>query len=86
MNRRSFLRRLAAVGAAMGLAPALIERVGWRAVPVSAVQDDEQIRDIINATLRDLGEVKWTDVSSSLQSRVAMKKLLTTKRIKFDQG
>lgn len=86
MDRRSFLQRLASVAASLAVAPAAIAELvqAWEARPIPAVLDDNVIGDLVRATLRDLGQVKWTDICGDPQRHVALSKLLKSKRISFN--
>lgn len=52
---------------------------------MAALQADD-VGDLIKATLRDLGELKWTDNALPLQDYVAMRSLLKKERVVFDGG
>ena len=46
----------------------------------------EQIIDLVATTQRDLGKMKWTDMSSDLQEHVAMSKIMNKKKVGFQSG
>jgi hypothetical protein len=49
------------------------------------VQADD-IADLVVATQRDLGEMRWTDIATDLQDYVAMTSLLRNERTTFNSG
>lgn len=45
-----------------------------------------QLADLLTTTLKELGEMKWTDISSDLQKHVAMRNLMRKNRVVLDSG
>lgn len=45
-----------------------------------------QLSDLVQTTLRDLGEMRFTDISSNLQDHTAMRNLLRKNRVSFQSG
>lgn len=45
-----------------------------------------QLADLVTNTLRDLGEMRFTDISSNLQDHTAMRNLLRKNRVSFESG
>jgi hypothetical protein len=50
-----------------------------------ALQADQDL-DLITITLRDLGELKWTDIVSSLQEHVFLSRILKKEKVGFHAG
>ena len=46
----------------------------------------EDIVDIVNSTLRDLGRFKITEITTDLQEHIAMSQLMRKSRVNFDSG
>ena len=46
----------------------------------------DDIADLIKTTQRDLGRMKWTDISYSLQEYVALPMLLQREKVSFQSG
>jgi hypothetical protein len=45
-----------------------------------------QLGDLVTTTLRDLGEMRFTEIASSLQRHTAMRNLLKKNRVQFESG
>lgn len=45
-----------------------------------------QLGDLVNATLRDLGEMRFTEIATDLQRHTAMRNLLKRNRIQLESG
>jgi hypothetical protein len=50
-----------------------------------ALQADN-IADLIIATQKELGRMKWTEITTDLQEHIAMPKLLRQEKVEFDSG
>ena len=46
----------------------------------------EQIADLVTTTQRELGKLRWTDMTGDLQEYVAMPKLLKKEKVQFQSG
>lgn len=46
----------------------------------------DDVTDIVNSTLRDLGRAKITDITSDLQEHIAMNQLMRKNRVNFQSG
>lgn len=44
------------------------------------------IADLVALTLKDLGKMKWTDIASTLQEHVAMRRLIKKEKVGFSSG
>jgi hypothetical protein len=44
------------------------------------------IADLVVSTLKELGRLKWTDMTGDLQEYVAMPNILKKERVQFDDG
>lgn len=45
-----------------------------------------QVADLVTTTLKELGEMRFTDISSNLQDHTAMRNLLRRNRVSFESG
>ena len=55
------------------------------AITPNAIQTP-QLGDLINSTLRDLGEMRFTEITTDLQDHTAMRNLLKKNRIQLESG
>lgn len=46
----------------------------------------EQIADLVTSTLKELGRMKWSDISTDLQKHIALRRLLKKYKTQFDGG
>lgn len=51
-----------------------------------AVLQAAQIADLVTSTLRDLGKMKFTDITSTLQRKIAMSRLMKKSKVTFGSG
>ncbi len=89
MNRRSFLRRAASLLAGMAVAPAVAEDVlealeEYPEGELPNVVSDPWIAELMDATLKDLGQMRFADIAADLQNHAALRNLLRKDRISFN--
>lgn len=51
-----------------------------------ATLTSDEIADLITTTQRDLGEMKWTDLASTLQEYIALNEIMQKEKVKFESG
>ncbi len=77
MDRRNFLAALSALliwPVLPKIKPSVVVKTGQSISP-------EQINRLVNDTLKDLGKLKFADISAGLQKHVVLKRLLCSRRV-----